>query len=201
MSAIGLVILAAGSSSRLGTPKQLLPYEGESLLRRAAEIALLSSCRPVVVVLGAAAEEIRPEIQELDVVPVENPNWAEGMSASLRVGLETAERIALDPLDAIVLMVCDQPLLTAAVLDRLVAEYRASACPIVASAYGGTTGVPALFDRSHFPELKGLTGAQGAKQLLRRYPDQTHTVPFPEGAIDIDTTADYARLDPHNAQE
>lgn len=190
MSAIGLVILAAGGSRRLGTPKQLLSYEGTSLLRRAAETAVASSCRPIVVVLGASAAQCLPELNDLPVSTVENAQWSEGMGSSIRLGLIAVQTQSPEPLDAVVLMLCDQPLLTAVTLEALVAEYRSTACRLAASEYGEDCGVPALFDCSLFPELLRLDGAQGAKQILRRYPAETHRISFADGAVDIDTRRD-----------
>lgn len=194
MPAIGIVILAAGDSTRLGTPKQLLPYEGKSLLRRAAETALASDCRPIMVVLGASAAQCLAELSGLPVSSVVNADWAEGMGSSLRLGLATLAAESPIPLEAVIVMLCDQPLLKAEILDALVEAYATTSSPIVAAQYGEVVGVPALFHRSLFPELLSLSGAQGAKQILRRYPDRTHTIAFSGGAIDIDTAADYARL-------
>ena len=178
----------------MGTPKQLLPYLGSSLLRRAAATAAASCCHPIVAVLGAFAAQCLPELQDLTVSSVENSDWAEGMGSSIRVGLNTLFAQSPTSVDAVILMVCDQPLLQAAHLEALIRVYRASPCRAVASEYGGTSGVPALFDQTLFPELLGLTGAQGAKSLLHRYSDATRWIAFPDGAIDIDTPADYERF-------
>ena len=194
MSAIGIVLLAAGGSTRLGSPKQLLQYEGRSLLRRAAETAAASSCRPIIVVLGAQAALCAQELHGLPVSAVENTDWAEGMGSSLRLGVKTLLAASPLPLDAVLVMLCDQPLLTVATLKALTAEYEATACRIVASEYGTILGVPALFDRSLFPPLLSLSRTQGAKQILHLHPDLIHKVAFAEGAVDIDTATDYARL-------
>ena len=194
MSAVGLVILAAGGSSRLGSPKQLLRFDGKSLLRRAAETAVASVCRPLVVVLGGSAERCLPELRDVAISIVQNTAWEEGMGSSIRIGVETLLAQTAEPLDALVLMVCDQPLLTSGVIDALVAEYRASRCLIAAAHYGDVASVPALFHHSLFPELMGLAGAHGAKQILQRYPEHIHKVAFPDGTLDIDTQADVARF-------
>ena len=194
MSSVGLVILAAGGSTRLGTPKQLLHNEGISLLRRAAQTAVASACRPIVVVLGASMEACLAELEDLPVSPVENADWEEGMSASLRLGMEHLLVSASGPLDAAIVMLCDQPLLTTQHLEALLTAYRAARCLVVASEYGDTIGVPVLFDASLFPELLRLKGAHGAKQILARYPHDIQRISFPDGAVDVDTAADYARL-------
>ncbi|MCW3100168.1 MAG: 4-diphosphocytidyl-2C-methyl-D-erythritol synthase [Chthonomonadaceae bacterium] len=194
MPTIGLILLAAGGSTRLGTPKQLLPYAGKTLLRRAAETAVDSACRPIQVVLGAAAEQCVLELRDLPLSTVVNEEWVEGMGSSLRLGLETLLSASPVPLDAVIVMLCDQPLLTVGTLNALAAAYATTSCPIIASQYGEVSGVPALFDRSLFPELLDLSGAQGAKQIFGHHADQTHKIAFPDGAVDIDTAADYTRL-------
>ena len=124
------VILAAGPSSRMGSPKQLLALEGQSLLRRAAATALSSSCRPVIVVLGAHADRLQRELMGLDATVVENVAWQDGIGSSVRCGIE-AVRHARD-VDSAVLMVCDQPLVTSQLIDQLVATHRQDGAAIVA---------------------------------------------------------------------
>ena len=196
MHTIGLVILAAGASTRLGTPKQLLRYQGQTLLRRAAEMALAASCRPVIVVLGAYADSLCAELQGLPVRIVENREWEQGMGSSICAGVK--ELLALSETEpepeAVLFMLCDQPLVSAQLLNRLIETHRETGRLIVASEYDQTLGVPALFHRSLFSELSRLKGTEGAKQILQRYPAQTLGVPFPEGSVDIDTPADYKRL-------
>lgn len=189
MARIGLLVLAAGGSARLGTPKQLLSYGGQTLLRRAAETALASVCRPVVVVLGAQAARCRDELSGLSVEVVENTRWAEGMGTSLRAGLDA---LTAD-IEGVVICLCDQPLLSSQVIDALVTAHHKTGGPIAACEYGGTVGVPALFSRALFPELREL--AEGAKPLLRRYGAQVAAVPFPGGVLDIDTPRDYEHLE------
>ena len=147
-----------------------------------------------MVVLGAEAERCVQELADLPLFTFENLYWSEGMGSSLRLGLEALMTASSVPLDAVLIMLCDQPLLTVSTLSALLTEYEATSCRIVASEYGGSLGVPALFDRSLFPELLALSGAQGAKQMLHRYPDQTHKIAFENGVVDIDTAADLARL-------
>lgn len=182
-------MLAAGASRRLPGPKQLLRYRGVTLLRRAAQTAVAAACGPVVVVLAPGADALRAELAGLDVRVVENPDAATGLSTSVRAGLE-----ALEP-DAALFMTCDQPLLTPEVLRSLVAAYAATRPPAVACAYAGTVGVPALFDRSLFGELRALEGDQGAKRILQHHLGETVLVPFEPGAVDIDTPEDLRRLE------
>ena len=129
---IALILLAAGASTRLGRPKQLLGFRGRSLLRHAAETALASVCRPVVVVLGALADRLQTELTALPVTVALNPAWAEGMAKSIRAGLKEVSSKTPGP-DAVVIMLCDQPLITAGMLDQLVSMHRSSGMGIVAS--------------------------------------------------------------------
>ncbi|HEX7183650.1 MAG TPA: nucleotidyltransferase family protein [Thermoanaerobaculia bacterium] len=188
---IGAVILAAGSSSRMGSPKQILQFRGKSLLRRAALAALGAGCCPVIVVTGAHAELSRRELDGLDVREVLNPHWETGMASSIRAGLEAL--IGADA-DAAVFMLCDQPHVTAGVISRLAAAHRVTRRPVIASTYGGSFGVPALFSRSLFAELARLEGAAGAKQVIERYASEAHFLPFRGGEVDVDTPDDFSRL-------
>jgi molybdenum cofactor cytidylyltransferase len=194
MSSIGIIVLAAGASTRLGSPKQLLLYGGKSLLCRAVETALASSCQPVVVVLGAHRQSLASELEGLSVRIVENTEWEQGMGSSIRAGMEALLAEAADEPDAVLLMLCDQPQVSAQTLNRLLEAHRSTGHPIVASEYGQTLGVPALFSRALFPELARLTGAEGAKQIIQRYRNRAIGVPCPEALMDIDTLDDYARL-------
>ena len=191
LAGVGAVVLAAGSSSRMGSPKQTLSYRCESLLRRAALAALGAGCRPVVVVTGAHAELSRRELDGLDVREVLNPLWETGMASSVRAGVEAL--IGADAAAA-VLLLCDQPHVTADIISGLVAAHRATGCPVVASAYGGGFGVPAVFGRPLFAELARLEGAAGAKQVIKRHASEAHFLPFPGGEVDVDTPEDFSRL-------
>ena len=190
MSAVGIVILAAGASKRMGMPKQLLPYRGRTLVRHAVETTLGSTCRPVVVVLGANAEEIQPEVEGLSVQIVKNPHWAEGLGSSIRAGME-ALMPAKDPPEAVVLALCDQPLVGSEDIQALVDAYRSTQRPIIASEYAGTLGVPALFAQPVLPELLHLAGDAGAKQVIQRHLATVWKIPCPHAAVDLDTLEDY----------
>ncbi|NVO86215.1 nucleotidyltransferase family protein [Hymenobacter terrestris] len=189
-----ILLLAAGSSSRLGRPKQLLMYQGQTLLRRAAETAVAAAAGvPVVVVTGAQHEALLPELTGLPVQVVRCPDWAVGMGASIRCGLHLLEslEVAFTP---VTVMLCDQPHVTPALLGQLAETHAASGRPIVASQYGDTLGVPVLFGAEALPLLRQLPDSAGAGQLLRQHPALVAAVPFPAGAIDVDTEAQYAAL-------
>ena len=190
---VGAVVLAAGSSSRMGSPKQTLQFRGKSLLRRAALAALGAGCRPVIVVTGAHSELSRRELEGLDVREVLNTRWETGMASSIRAGVESLISADADA-DAVVLMLCDQPHVTAEVISGLVAAHRATGRPVIASTYGGGSGVPALFGKTLFAELARLEGAAGAKQVIKRHASETHFLPFQAGEVDVDTPDDFSRL-------
>lgn len=189
-SCVGAVILAAGASVRLGQPKQLLFFEGETLLSRAANVACRAGCTPVVVVLGANAKLMRQELENCSVTMVENANWVEGMGGSIRAGVN-ALLTQCSSLNALLLMTCDQPLISSEKIGELLERYRTARVRMVAAAYEQTLGVPALFDRDCFSELLNLDAAQGAKHLLLRDPQNVASVVMPEAAVDIDTMEDY----------
>lgn len=177
-------------------PKQLLRFGGVTLLRHAAQTAVAARCGPVVVVLGAAAtaKQFRFELVDLEVTVVENHKWKDGMSGSIRAGIEALEAGNSPSPEAVLLMTCDQPYVTAAVLNQLVAAFHKEHPPAVACAYAGTIGVPALFDRSLFAELNALEHDQGAKRILERHLSRIGRVPFEQGAVDIDTPEDVPKL-------
>ncbi|MFA5057495.1 MAG: nucleotidyltransferase family protein [Opitutaceae bacterium] len=187
---VGAVILAAGASTRLGEPKQLLRIGDRTLLRRTVDVALASSVWPVVVVLGAQAGRIRPEIVRLPVLIVENRSWEEGLASSIRAGVRVLDSFSLS-LAAALLVLCDQPNLSANALARLTAVHRRSGRSIVAAHYDGHPGPPVLFARSHFPELTEMHGPGGARALLARHAAGLATVHLPKLAVDLDTPADY----------
>jgi molybdenum cofactor cytidylyltransferase len=183
------LVLAAGTSSRLGRLKQLLPYGETTLLGHAIATARAAGVRRVGVVVGAHAADVAAEAMRAraDLV-AENADWAVGMGSSLRVGTRALTEHALPP-DALLVLLCDQPLVTASDLRRLLAHGHDV---VVASVYDGATGVPALFPRRMFGALAALEGAAGAKALLRG--SDVARVECPAAAVDIDTEADWSRL-------
>ncbi len=181
----GAIVLAAGASTRLGQPKQLLLYRGEPLLRRAVRLALESGAEPVVAVVGSHARECGESVKGLPVHIALNPEHASGMGSSLRTGM--AALLALSPeIRRALLLVADQPLLRPA---HIAALLRAPApAGIAAAAYDGRLGVPAVFGRQHYSALSAATGDHGARSLLRTL--AATPVPIPEAALDIDTPED-----------
>jgi molybdenum cofactor cytidylyltransferase len=185
------VILAAGASTRMGTPKQLLELRGEPLLLRAVHAALASPAWPVVVVLGAHAEKIRPLLARLPVLVTENAAWSEGLASSIRAGIAVLQQFSRG-LDAALIALCDQPAFSAETIAQFVATQRTTGRSIVAARYAGRQGAPALFLREHFDTLAHLTGEEGARALLNDTPDRVAAVDLPALAIDLDTPADVA---------
>ncbi len=190
---IGIIILAAGASTRMGKPKQLLPYQGRSLLRHITEVAIASRNQPVIVVLGANAEIIKPEICQLPVEIVENLQWASGMSSSIRTGIEVVNALGQN-VEAVIITLCDQPFVSVQVINQLVEAYHRSDKAIVACEYADTLGVPALFNHTFFSQLMNLKQGEGAKQIINKYINQVTSVCFLQGLIDIDTPDDYEQL-------
>ncbi|MFD2784753.1 nucleotidyltransferase family protein [Hymenobacter rubripertinctus] len=189
-----IILLAAGASSRLGRPKQLLPYQGQTLLRRAAETAVAAAAgAPVVVVTGAQHAVLLPELAGLPVRVVRCAQWQKGMGASLKTGLAELATECWPPA-AVIIMLCDQPHVTPALLGQLAATHAATGQPIVASAYAGVSGVPVLFGAQVLPLLRQLPDSAGAAALLKHHPELVATVSFVAGAVDVDTEAQYAAL-------
>lgn len=191
---IAAVVLAAGGSSRMGRPKPLLGYRGRSLLRRTVDAALTAGCKPVAVVLGAAADRMRQELHGLRVEVVHNENWPDGIGSSISCGVASL-RSHGESVRAVLLLACDQPLISKGVIERLIEAFDGSEGGITACEYAGTVGIPALFGRAHFERLEELLGDRGAKSFLLDEPERPVRVPWPEGSVDIDTPADYERLD------
>jgi len=169
----------------MGQPKQLLRFDGQSLLRRTTAAALTAGCDPVVVVLGALGNPLRDELSGLPAIVLDNPDWEQGPGTSIRCGMT-----AIGTADAVTFLVCDQPFVDAEHLKRLIHAWRESGLPMAASAYADAIGVPALFDASCFADLRQLPPESGAKKLLLRHRERVAAVPFPGGAFDLDTPED-----------
>jgi molybdenum cofactor cytidylyltransferase len=223
-SPVAALVLAAGASRRLGTPKQLLATDaGDTLLARTVRTAAAAGCDPIVVVVGANADVIMPELDDLiaalraeshaamdtesdapldtaagngvnertverpvSIDVVYNGNWSQGMSSSVVAGLEPLEHTGCS---GAVLLVCDQPAVTAEHLRALIALHREQGGRAV-SSYARVRGIPAVWPRHDWPALLALTGDRGARVLLR---GNEPAVPLPDGARDLDTPDDVER--------
>lgn len=188
-----VIILAAGSSSRLGQSKQLVEVGGRTLLHKSVQSALEANYSNVLVVLGANANVHKKAIENLPVEILVHGDWERGMGSSLKAGLQHI--LSLQPeTTAIIVMVCDQPMISSAHLRLLDETYQITGKQIIASHYANTTGVPALFDRSIFPELLKINDNQGAKVVIEKNQSKVITLDWQEGSIDIDTPEDLKRL-------
>ena len=185
MSGVGCALLAAGASLRMGSPKQLLLRQGEPLVRYMARQLIAAECQHVAVVLGCRADEVATALHGLRATRLDNPGCAEGIASSVRAAVDWAEDLGCG---ALLLTVCDQPLLTAAHVDALIRQQRKTA-GCVASGYAGTCGVPAVLPASAFHELRALVGDRGAATVMKQRADLS-VVAWPDGAQDVDTPAD-----------
>lgn len=193
---IALLVIAAGSSSRLGRAKQLLPYRDSFLLQYIIEECLASEIGEVMVVLGANQAQIAPRIAPLDCTICYNPDWAEGMGTSIAAGIA-----ALNPNDyqGAIIVLSDQPFFARNLLHSLLEKQTETQAPIVVAQYAKGMGPPAFFEGTLFPELCKLKGDVGAKPVVKQHIDKVAFVSFPKGDLDIDTEADLIHLG--NSQE
>jgi molybdenum cofactor cytidylyltransferase len=186
----GILLLAAGESSRLGQPKQLLPWRGVPLIRHVANIALEANLGPVTVVLGAEDEPCRQALADLPIHILHHASWRDGMGGSIAAGMAAMDR---DRLLGVLILLCDQPLIDAPLLRRLAAIGVESNLSIVATRSDDADGPPVWFAARKFPELLALTGPRGAKGILQKEP-RRFSIPCPDAASDIDTQQDWQRL-------
>ncbi|WP_035361909.1 nucleotidyltransferase family protein [Dyadobacter alkalitolerans] len=192
-SGYGIIILAAGSSSRLGEPKQLLRYQDKTLIRHVTQAAIAAKSTSVTVVTGSNAGLIEKELDSLPCHAVHNPDWESGMASSIVAGVQ--QLMAAQPgISGVIFAVTDQPFVTSDLFNALIEKSLEGNAGIVASAYENTLGTPVLFSNKYFPSLLKLNGAEGAKKLITKFAGDVTAVPFPSGGIDIDTQADYQKL-------
>ncbi len=190
----GIIILAAGSSSRLGTPKQLLNFAGKSLLRHITDEASQHADHLVTVVLGAGYQTVQHELVGSTAQNIVNANWQKGMSSSISLGLQTLLE-ANPTLSRCIIAVCDQPFINAHVFEELISQAKSTGKGIVVTGFSGTWGVPVLFTKKYFHELLSLDGPLGAKKIVKKHLEDTEIVPYEKARIDIDTKDDYYRLE------
>ena len=190
MQELHVLVLAAGGSRRFGALKQLLEFESESLLRRAVKTANALVDDRVIVVHGPKPKQCQREVSSLPATHVVNDNWESGMSTSIRAGLR-----ALPPeCGAVLVLLCDQPLIGFTQLRKLTAAWFKNKNKIIASAYSDTMGAPAIFPAEYIPELLKVTGDQGAKSVIDAHRNEVHSVELPEAGTDIDTQEDYSAV-------
>ncbi len=184
------ILLAAGTSSRMGSNKMLFELDGESVLRGAARRAIAAGLQPLLVVLGYQREKTEQELAGLPCEVAFNPDFEEGITSSLRAGLS-----ALPEVQATVVMLADMPYVTAEMIAAMVACYRRSQAPLVVSDYEGVHAPPMLYDRSLFEELTAMTETGCGKQVVKRHRHEAEVLAWPALALsDLDLPEDYARV-------
>ncbi len=186
------IVLAAGAATRMGQPKQLLPYRGDTLLGHAIEQARQAGFEPIVVVLGANARRVRVSISDKPVDVVENPAWERGMGSSIATGMGWLQRFP--PSGSVAILLGDQPLIAADHLRTMARLSEENDTLVVAAEYGGQVGVPAIFKPAVFGHLATLPPERGARHLLRMPDLSVFRYPLPEAAVDLDTPEDFAAL-------
>ena len=193
MNNAGIIILAAGSSSRFGKAKQLLHFNNKTLLQHVIDEASDSGAEPIVVVTGAGADKIEKNIQQHNIEIVHNDNWQQGMASGIVEGVKRTITLN-NGIEKIIIAVCDQPFVSSAIFKQLYEKQEKSIQHIVACAYADTVGTPALFTQNYFDALMSLRGEEGAKKILKANREDVATIDFPQGAVDIDTPKDYNDL-------
>lgn len=192
-SNFGIIILAAGSSKRLGKPKQLVKFQNNTLISRAVELAISTNIQNINIVLGANSSLISEEIKDFPIKICINEKWQDGMSSSIQCGLQNL----LDKtptISAILVMLCDQPLITVEHLNSIINKFTVSDKPIVTSRYNNINGVPAIFSSEIFDDLLKIEGDKGARNLIERFTDLVETIDIPDAEFDIDTPEDLHQL-------
>lgn len=188
----GIIILAAGSSSRLGQPKQLLIHKGKTLLQHVYDEALKTNISTIIIVCGSNAQLITENLNHKAIV-IKNEGWHNGIASSISAGV--SKLLKLNPqTEKFILSVCDQPFINAKLFENLIKEHTKTGKGIIASVYAGTLGTPVLFHEKYVNELMALQGNEGAKKLLKIYQYDLASISFENGEIDIDTTDDYLKL-------
>jgi molybdenum cofactor cytidylyltransferase len=193
MDKTGIIILAAGPSSRLGKPKQLLVYKGKTLLENIVSEARKANLDPAVVVTGSGSEAISSILDNKQIEIVYNKRWPSGMASGIVAGL--SKILTLNPkTGAVIIAVCDQPYVSAELFGQLMKIKAEQNKGIVGCAYAGIIGTPVLFGKIYFEKLLLLQGEEGAKKILKTQGSDLASVNFDKGSIDIDKHEDYDQL-------
>ena len=184
------VVLAAGSADRFGAPKQLAQFRGESLLRRVLRLSGQVTGTETVLVVGAQWLRVVEECRTLNPFIVRNEHYESGMASSIATGIRAIQPVA----DAVLILLADQPLITADHLKTLRNEWQASPASIVATEFADVAGPPVIFPAVYFDELLTLHGDRGARSIIENHEEKVIKIPFADAAIDIDTPGDLQRI-------
>jgi len=193
MNKTGIIVLAAGSSSRFGRPKQILPFQNKTLIQNLTQECVKAGLFPIVIITGAHAAQVSEAVNNYEAEILYNKDWVEGMASGIVAGITKMLDQVVIPEDVII-SVCDQPFLSAELFLQLKNKRSETGKGIVACTYADTMGTPVLFKNTFFKELLELKGEEGAKKLLKLHKADVATVSFPKGSIDIDTEEDYQNL-------
>ena len=193
MNSTGIIILAAGGSTRLGRPKQLLSFGKKLLVQHVTHEAINAKPGVVVVVTGANAKKVSESIANEEIVLAYNKNWQEGMGSSIKTGIAFLQSLPRT-FQSVIICVCDQPFVNTDLFLELIKKKKETGKGMIACAYDNTLGTPVLFDSIYFNQLQMLAVTEGAKTLLQKYEEDVATVSFPLGQIDIDTEEEYKNL-------
>lgn len=193
MGNFAILILAAGSSSRMGRVKQLLPWKGATLIENAIRQAENSHAARVVVVLGANSEMIKNKVTTKRALFLDNNNWEAGMGTSIACGIDYVSEL-MENLDGVLIMLADQPLIDTAYLNEMLIHFESSSKNIAATKYKNRVGVPAIFSPVYFRELATLEDDFGAKNILENYKNDVFSIEAQEKTLDIDRQEDFDRL-------
>ena len=186
-----IIILAAGASSRMGAPKQLLLVDGKTLIKRICDTAMDTPCHPIVAVLGANRNLIRQETERMPITVIDNPQWENGISSSIKMGLAGAY-MTEKAIEAAIFLTVDMPYVSAELINKMIEKAKSDEkTEIVACKYDSQMGIPVLFKRTLFTDLLELTGDEGAKKVVMKNKDKTAFIDFPEGKLDLDTIDEY----------
>lgn len=188
---VSIIILAAGASSRMGAPKQLLLIDGKTLIKRTFDTAMDTPCHPIVLVLGANRDLIRKETEKMPITVIDNPNWENGISSSIKIGLAGAY-MTEKAIEAVIFLTVDMPYVSAELITRMIEKAESDEkVEIVACKYEKQIGIPVLFKRSMFIDLLELSGDEGAKKVVVKNQNKVAFIDFPEGKLDLDTVEEY----------
>ena len=186
-----IIILAAGASSRMGAPKQLLLVDGKTLIKRTCDTAMDTPCHPIVLVLGANRNLIRKETERMPITVIDNPQWENGMSSSIKMGLAGAY-MTEKAIEAVIFLTVDMPYVSSELINKMIEKAKFDEkIEIVACKYENQMGIPVLFKRSLFTNLLELSGDEGAKKVVVKNKDKVAFIDFPQGKLDLDTAEEY----------